>query len=61
MASNGHDNSYRGVKDSGKVIPDMVTKMTDLTGLTSRTLDIKNRAWPKIWTISFRENVKIPI
>ena len=45
MASNGHDKSYRGVEDSGKVIPDMVTKMTDLTGLTSRELlDIKNRA-----------------
>ena len=40
MAISGHDNTYLGVKDSGKVIPDMVTKMTDLTGYTSTQLGI---------------------
>ena len=42
MAISGHDNTYLGVKDSGKVIPDMVTKMTDLTGLTSTDFITEN-------------------
>ena len=49
----GHYNTYHSVTDSARLykikdFPDMVTKMTDLTGLTSTgTWDVKHMVWPK--------------